>query len=127
MQQAMVIVGTALPPADIPIGTAIVIFSENLMASIMVSVAQNVFTNQLVRNLRHYVPSIDSSIVVTAGATQIKTLVPEEYYSLVLFAYNKSLTQTFYVAIALSCLAVFSLFGIQSLSVKSKNVDTTTS
>lgn len=125
MQQTMVILQTALPMKDIPIGTALVMFSQNLTGAIMVSVAQNVFTNQLAKNLSHYVPSINPSIILAAGATQIKSQVPEEFYDRVLIAYNKSLTQTFYVGVALSCCAAFGALGIQSLSVKEKNVDQT--
>ncbi|KAF2191593.1 MFS general substrate transporter [Zopfia rhizophila CBS 207.26] len=104
MQQTMVIVQTALQFEEVPIGTAIVMFSQNLTGVIVVSVAQNVFTNQLVKNLSHYVPKV--------------------FYDLVLVAYNKCLTKTFYVGVALSCCAIFGAVGIQSLSAKEKEVNT---
>ncbi|KAA8643792.1 hypothetical protein EYZ11_005714 [Aspergillus tanneri] len=123
LQSAFTAVQTALPLEDIPIGTAILIFAENLAAGIFVSVAQNVFTNQLVRNLSTYVPSIDARVVLDGGATQIKHDVPSELYDSVLLAYNKSLMQTFYVGVALACCAIFGAVWLQWKSVKGEKKD----
>ncbi|PIG79519.1 efflux pump antibiotic resistance protein [Aspergillus arachidicola] len=106
---------------DIPIGTAVVIFTENLSAAVFVSVAQNVFSNQLRTNLATYVPEADTSTILSGGATDIKNLVPQELYQAVLFAYNKALDQTFYVGVALSCCAVLGVLGMQWVSVKKKD------
>ncbi|KAB8209101.1 major facilitator superfamily domain-containing protein [Aspergillus parasiticus] len=106
---------------DIPIGTAVVIFTENLSAAVFVSVAQNVFSNQLRTNLATYVPEADASTILSGGATDIKNLVPQELYQAVLFAYNKALDQTFYVGVALSCCAVLGVLGMQWVSVKKKD------
>ncbi|ODH26656.1 hypothetical protein ACO22_04488 [Paracoccidioides brasiliensis] len=90
LQAAFVSTQTALPLEDIPIGTATIMFSENLAAAIMVSVAQNVFANQLMRNLGTHVPGFDGHRILTIGATQIKNKVPPELYDAVLIAYNRS-------------------------------------
>jgi hypothetical protein len=120
LQCAFTAAQTALPLADVPIGTAIIMFSENLGAAIMVSVAENVFTNQLTKNLERYVPSIDPQTVISAGATQLRNEAPPEYYDAVLNAYNLSLMQTFYVGVALSCCGVVGAVWVQWLSVKDK-------
>jgi hypothetical protein len=120
LQAAFTAAQTALALADVPIGTAIVMFSENLGAAIMVSVAENVFTNQLTKNLEQYVPSIDPQIVINGGATQLRNEAPPEYYDAVLSAYNLSLMQTFYVGVALSCCGVLGAVWVQWLSVKGK-------
>lgn len=124
MQAAFTAVQTALPLDDIPIGTAIIMFAENLTAAIMVSVAQNVFTNQLATSLRTYVPSIDPTIILAVGATQIKTQVSQDLVENVLIAYNKALTETLYVAVALSCLSGSGAVALQWLSVKGRKTDT---
>ena len=122
IQTALTAAQTALPLEDIPIGTATVLFAENLTGAIMVSVAQNVFTNQLAKNLKAKVPGIESSVVLGVGATQIKNEIPAEFYGEVLVAYNQALTETFYVGVGLSCCAVFGAVCLQWLSVKgSKN------
>jgi hypothetical protein len=86
----------------------------------MVSVAQNVFTNQLKTNLGEYAPAVDAGAVISAGATEVQQLVPEKLYQVVLFAYNKALDQTFYVGVALSCLGIIGVFGLEWISVKEK-------
>ncbi|KAF5866593.1 hypothetical protein ETB97_010686 [Aspergillus alliaceus] len=109
---------------DIPIGTAVVIFTENLSAAVFVSVAQNVFSNQLRTNIAAYVPEVDASAILAGGATDVKSLVPQALYQGVLFAYNKALDQTFYVGVALSCCAVFGTLGMQWVSVRKKEENT---
>lgn len=120
MQSAFTAVQTALPIEDIPIGTAIIMFAENLTAAIMVSVAQNVFSNQLVKNLESGVPSIDASTILAAGATGIKNQVQPAFLGKVLVAYSKALTQTLCVGVALSCVAIFGAVALEWLSVKGK-------
>ncbi|KAK6837723.1 hypothetical protein RU639_001126 [Aspergillus parasiticus] len=121
LQTAFAAPQCVLPLEDIPIGTAVVIFTENLSAAVFVSVAQNVFSNQLRTNLATYVPEADASTILSGGATDIKNLVPQELYQAVLFAYNKALDQTFYVGVALSCCAVLGVLGMQWVSVKKKD------
>lgn len=123
LQSALTAAQTALPLEDIAVGTATIMFCENLSAAIMVSVAQNVFSNQLVKNLTSYVPTIDPSTILSAGATQIKTQVSSEFYSAILLAYNRALTHTFYVGVGLSCCALLGAVWLEWLSVKGKQVE----
>ena len=78
MQAAFSAPQTALPLEDIPVGTPIVMFMENLASAVMVSVAQNVFTNQLKTYLGEYVHAIDAGAIVSAGATELQRQVPED-------------------------------------------------
>jgi hypothetical protein len=87
----------------------------------MVSVAQNVFNNQFAHNLKS-VPGIDPNIVIGVGATQLRSVVSSKLINAVLVAYNKSLTQTFYISIALSALAIFGALPLQWLSVKGQQI-----
>jgi hypothetical protein len=109
---------TALPMQDVPIGTAIVMFTENLTAAIMVCVAQSVFANQLVSNIKTYAPTIDASSIISAGATGLRTPAYAQVYSAVLYAYNLSLMHTFYVAVALSSFSVLGVVWLEWISVK---------
>ena len=98
-------------------------FSQTFGGALFVSVAQNVFTNQLVKNLQAAVPDFPLHIVLNTGATQLKNTVPAEYLARVLTAYNKSLTDTWYVAVALAVISGFGVCWVQWLSVKGKNLD----
>lgn len=124
LQTALTSPQTALQLQDIAIGTSVIMFCENLVAAIMVSVAQNIFTNQLVSNFASTIPGIDLSAVLKAGALQIKNQVPEEYLDAVIIAYNKSLTHTFYVGVALACCSLLGAVWLEWLSVKPKKIDT---
>jgi hypothetical protein len=123
MQQTLIAAQTALPKADIPIGTAIMMFAQTLGGALMVSVGQNVFTNQLVKNLAQTVPGIDSKFVLATGATELQNQIPQQFYHGVLVAYNKALTETWYVALALSILAGVGAGVIQWKSVKGKKIE----
>jgi hypothetical protein len=124
MQQTLIAAQAALPKADIPIGTAIMMFAQTLGGALMVSVGQNVFTNQLVKNLASTVPGLDTKIVLQTGATELQHQIPQQFYQGVLVAYNKALTETWYVAVALSVLAALGAAVIQWISVKGKKIET---
>jgi hypothetical protein len=91
--------------------------------ALIVSVGQNIFTNQLAKNLIKQVPNFDTRIILAVGATQLKSQVPANLYQAVLIAYNAALTQTYYVSVALSCLAIFGVASIQWISVKGKKIE----
>ncbi|KAF1943448.1 MFS general substrate transporter [Clathrospora elynae] len=122
MQQTLVVVQTVLPAEDIAVGTAIMMFTQTLGGALFISVAQNVFTNQLIKNLRTIVPDLNTSLVLTAGATQLKTAVPSEYLAGVLFAYNKTLNQTFYVSVAAGAVSIVGAAFVQWKSMKGKTI-----
>jgi hypothetical protein len=123
MQQPLIAVQTALPHRDIPIGTAIIMFSQTLGGALFLSVGQNVFNNKLLSNLQAVVPDFPAGIVLSTGATQVQSVVPHQYIAQVLIAYNKALTQTWYVSVAAACLTAFGAAVLPWKSVKGKKID----
>jgi hypothetical protein len=123
MQQTLIAVQTVLPAADVPIGTAIVMFAQLLGGAIFVSVGQNVFTNRLLSNVISTVPDLDPSIVLQSGATNLVTSIPPQFLSGVIEAYNDSITTTFYVAVATGALSLFGAVCMEWKSVKGKKVE----
>ncbi|KAK5711512.1 hypothetical protein LTR17_018340 [Elasticomyces elasticus] len=106
LQQTLVAVQTVLPPADIPIGTAI-ITSQTFGGALSISVAQNVFTNHLIRNtIAAAVPGLNVTDVLRTGATELKNTIPAQYLGIVQVAYNGAIVAAFYVAVALAALSV---------------------
>jgi hypothetical protein len=122
MQQTLVAVQTALPAADVPIGTAIMMFTQTLGGALFISVGQNVFTNQLIKNLASVVPDLDSKLVLTVGATELKHAIPAQFLPGVLTAYNLALTQTFYVSVAAGALSIIGAAFVEWKSMKGKQV-----
>ncbi|KAI4763429.1 MFS transporter [Aureobasidium sp. EXF-3400] len=123
MQQILIAVQTALPAADIPTGTAIVMFFQTLGGALFISVGQNVFTNKLVSGLKAAVPDLDPAIVLRTGATELKSAIGEQYRAGVLRAYNDALTNSYYVAVALATLSIVGSLAVEWKSVKGKKIE----
>ncbi|CAN9079477.1 unnamed protein product [Alternaria sp. RS040] len=122
MQQTLIAVQTVLPAYDVPIGTALIMFSQTLGGAVFISVGQNIFTNQLIKHLAAAVPEIRSDFVLSIGVTELQSSIPSDYIPGVLAAYNQALTETFYVSLAT---AVFSIVGssvIEWRSMKGKDI-----
>ncbi|KAJ5225367.1 hypothetical protein N7468_006592 [Penicillium chermesinum] len=124
MQQPMIVAQTALKAEDVPSGTAIVMFSQTLGGSIFVSVAQNVFQNQLVHNIARNVPGADAGKLASAGATALRNIVPSPMLHRVLVAYNDAIMQTFYVSVAMGALSLIGPIFVEWISVKGKKIET---
>ncbi|KAJ5733848.1 hypothetical protein N7493_002634 [Penicillium malachiteum] len=123
MQQPMIVAQTALKAEDVPSGTAIMIFSQTLGGSVFLSVAQNIFQNQLFHNLAKDAPKADAAKLVSAGATMLRHLVSGSTLQEVLVAYNDAITQTFYVSVAIGALSLIGPIFIEWLSVKGKKIE----
>jgi len=123
MQQTLIAVQTVLPAADVPIGTAIVMFCQTLGGAIFISVAQNIFTNRLLSNVISIVPDLNPSIVLQSGATNLVTAIPAQYLSGVIEAYNDAITTAFYVAVATAALSIFGAVCMEWKSVKGKKIE----
>lgn len=124
MQQPMIVAQTALKAEDVPSGTALVMFAQTLGGAIFVSVAQNVFQNQLFHNIEKYAPGADAAKLVSAGATMLRSVVQSgPILHQVLVAYNQAITQTFYVAVGMGALSLIGPIFIEWLSVKGKKME----
>jgi hypothetical protein len=123
MQMPMIVTQTALKTEDVPSGTAIVMFAQTLGGAIFVSVAQNIFQNQLLHNVEMYAPGANAARVVGAGATMLRSIITGPALKPVLQAYNDAVTQTFYVAVAMGALSLIGPIFIEWLSVKGKKMD----
>lgn len=125
MQQILIAVQTVLPAADVPTGTAIVMFFQTLGGALFISVGQNVFTNKLVSGLQAVVPDLNPAIVLATGATELKSVIGKQYLSGVLQAYNDALTNSFYVAVAMATLSIVGSLLVEWKSVKGKKIEMT--
>lgn len=106
MQQTLIAIQIVLPAEDVPIGTAIMMFTQTLGGAIFISVGQTVFFNQLQKNLSIAVPDLDVGLVLRIGATELKHTIQSNHITGVLYAYNQTLTQTFYVSVATASLSI---------------------
>ncbi|KAF3911077.1 hypothetical protein AA313_de0205070 [Arthrobotrys entomopaga] len=123
MQQPLIAVQNVLKNRDIATGTAVIIFAQTLGGALSISIAQNVFNNQLIKNLAAEVPNLDVNVVLSTGATSLKSTLPAQFLPGVLKAYNLAITQTFYIAVAYMGLSIFGAVAMEWKSVKGKKIE----
>lgn len=118
-QQPMIAAQTVLSQRDMPIGTAIMVFSQSLGGSITLAIAQAVFNNRLAANLRSEGVSGDvADELSSSGASSISSLVDGEDESGALTGYNAAITQTFYVSLVAATLSIVGALAMEWRSVK---------
>lgn len=125
MQQPLITVQTVLPLKDIPTGTALVMFIQTFGGALFVSVAQNIFNNRLISELPKEAPGVNPEIILHTGATSLASSLPANLLAGVQEAYNTALTQTFYIAVAMSCLMIFAAVFVEWKSLKAKKPEDT--
>ena len=107
---------------DMPTANACVMFFNSLGGAIAISIAQNIFVNSLASEIPKYAPGLDPKIVIDAGATYVRNVVPSSILPQVLEAYTKAITNAFILAIAMAGLAFLVSFGMEWKSVKGKKL-----
>ncbi|ESK95105.1 major facilitator superfamily transporter [Moniliophthora roreri MCA 2997] len=117
MQQPLMAAQTVLPLQDVPSGTAIIVFMQTVGGAIFISIAQNVFSNKLASGIAEHVPDLNPGVILGAGATSLKYVVPEQFLERVIQVYNDALVSAYYVSIAMACLTL-----VGALSVEWKNM-----
>ena len=123
MQQPLMAVQVVLDIADVPTGTAIIVFLQTLGGALFVSIGENIFSNKLVQYIHQYVPGLKPGVIQAAGATNVKNVVDPAKLPAVLLAYNNAITQTFIVCTAMACASIVGAVIVEWKSVKGKNLE----
>ena len=112
-QQGISAAQTVLSEADITIGTALMVFVQNLGGTIFASASDNVFDTRLVQDLARMVPDLNPQLILSAGATGFRQVVGDAEYPLVLVAYNDAVIKTFQIGLILACLCAIGVAGVE--------------
>ncbi|KAH7134075.1 major facilitator superfamily domain-containing protein [Dactylonectria macrodidyma] len=123
MQQPLVAVQVVCDMADVPTGTAMIIFVQTLGGALCVTAGQTIFTNKLIEKIQEYVPDLDPSVVIQAGATNIREVIRAEWLSDVIRAYNDALNVAFLVGAATASATIVGAALTEWKSVKGKNIE----
>ncbi|KAF2655665.1 putative aflatoxin efflux pump [Lophiostoma macrostomum CBS 122681] len=108
-----------LPKDDVPLGVSLMTVGQNLGGAIWLSVAQNLFADDLASKLSAIQGlGLDPAKVVQLGATEIRKVVPEQYLAQVLVAYRSGLQKAFYLAVGLACVGMIGAVSVEWRSVK---------
>nr|A0A142I724.1 RecName: Full=MFS-type transporter phomT; AltName: Full=Phomopsin biosynthesis cluster protein T [Diaporthe leptostromiformis]AMR44276.1 MFS multidrug transporter [Diaporthe leptostromiformis]BDA39136.1 MFS transporter [Diaporthe leptostromiformis] len=126
MQQGIVTAQASLPVADTAIGTSLQVFAQMFGGSLFVSVAQNLFSNEVIKGLA----AVDElgmtpQAVFNAGATELDNLFGSNPSLLaeVKVVYNDAVIWTFRTALITTCLSVLAVIFVKSGSVKGKKIE----
>lgn len=92
-------------------------FLETLSASISLAIGESVFRNRLETLVQEMVPSVNDSML-TEGTALVRDNVPAALLPSVVAAYSLSITQTFYVGVAMCALSFFGSVSLQWKSIK---------
>jgi hypothetical protein len=102
---------------------AIAIFFNSLGGAISISIAQNIFSNTLIKQIPlHTHGRVNPAVIIQAGATHIRQVTPPSLLPAVLLAYNEAVTRALVLAIATGALAFLTSIFIEWKSVKGKKL-----
>lgn len=109
-----------LRKSDQSLGLAVVLFGQDFGPSVFVSVAQTIFTNRLSTNLGRLAPNLDVSRIESMGLTDLKKSFHPHQLSEVIAGFHESLSQTWYLAVGLTCFSLVGSLATEWRSVKKK-------
>jgi hypothetical protein len=123
VQVPFVAIQVVLNKKDIPSGNAITIFFNTLGGAISISIAQNIFSNTLIKEIPQYTTGVNPAKIIAAGATHIREVTPKSQLAGVLTAYNIAVTRSFILPIACAGLAFLCSLLFEWKSVKGKKLE----
>ncbi|KAL4792163.1 major facilitator superfamily domain-containing protein [Aspergillus venezuelensis] len=122
MQMGIIAIQNLLPPEKIPVGIAFMIFCQNFAGAVFVVVGEVIFTQELVKEIVKYAPSVSVEAAEAAGASadSVRALVPEGSPELagVLMAFSNSVNKVFYLLMALCLLGFVAAFGMGWVDIR---------
>jgi MFS family permease len=120
MQHPNIAVQTILRKEDVPTGIAILSLFQTLGGAVFTAVGQNLYIHKFSAGLEQ-IGGLDPQQILDAGATNLTAGVTPAIKSMILAAYNDSLTHgTFFAALIIACLAIPAAVGMEWRSIKAK-------
>ncbi|KAF7331021.1 Major facilitator superfamily transporter [Mycena venus] len=123
MQQPFIAAQAVLQTKDVPPGTSLIVFLQTLGGALFVSIGENIFSSKLAAGLVRKVPGLDPRMVLSTGATDLKTIISPQYLPAVLQVYNEALVSTFHIAIAMVSLSILGALAMEWKNIKEKKVE----
>lgn len=117
-QGPQVAVQTVLPVSDASTGIALIIFAQNVGPAIFVSIAQTIFTGELLSRLGGILPHMDTQQLTSMGFSDIERHVDHSDIPRVLDGYDMALTTSFFLAVGFACATIVGALGMEWRSVK---------
>lgn len=120
IQSPIAAVQAVLDPAELPQGTALLVFQSAFGGAIFISVAQTLFVNIFSSGLATNLPQVNIKAVIDGGVTSLRDpgVLPEGLLEPVLYFYNRGLTHSWYLGVALALAATVGALAAEWKSIK---------
>ncbi|VUC33681.1 unnamed protein product [Clonostachys rosea] len=116
MQTGAIALQNQLPADEIAVGTSFLIFCQNIISSIFVTVANTIFQESLRSRITDNAPGVSPEQAIQAGgsADAVRKLAPagSELLEKVLLAYSEGFGDVFYFYTAVGVVSFFASFGM---------------
>ncbi|KAH7329422.1 major facilitator superfamily-domain-containing protein [Stachybotrys elegans] len=116
LQLGIIAMQSTLPLKEASVGTSFLVFCQNFLTAVAVTIANVIFQETLVSSISANAPGVDVDAAVAAGgsAEAVRALVPPGSSSLdaVLHAYTDGFRNVMYFAIGVSIVAFATSFGM---------------
>lgn len=119
-QGPQIAIQTVLSKEDIPVGIGMIQFAQGIGPAIFVGVSQSIFLADLRKELERAGLSDEEIGMVSSGSAASTPSMNGAEKQTVYTSYARSLTQTFYLPVALSCLTAVGALGMKWRSIKQK-------
>lgn len=123
IQIPFIAVQVVLSKKDMPVGNAVAIFFNSLGGAVSISIAQNIFSNTLIKEIPKHTTGVDPWTIVMAGATNIEKITPPSQLAGVLMSYNIAVTTAFILSIACGGIAFLFSLAFEWKTVKGKKLE----
>lgn len=82
-------------------------------SAIYLAASNTLFSTSLAEKIAEEAPSLNADLIIAAGATAFRTIVPEDLIPAVLIAYVESIDLTFFIALGLGVVAFAAAWGMR--------------
>ncbi|KAI0099778.1 major facilitator superfamily domain-containing protein [Nemania sp. FL0031] len=108
----------SLPKDLVPLGASNLLAIISTSCAVFLALGQAIFQHQMKSNLASVVPSDVVNAVISAGATNIGSVVSPQYLPLVIAEYGKAATQVFYIPAAAPVISFILILACKWTSLK---------
>jgi hypothetical protein len=102
------------------VATSALVFMQGFGSALFLSFAQTTFSSALRDAIPHFAPEVDVQMVIDAGATAIRDVVPKASLKGVLLAYNQAVSHVFYLAVGTGVGTFIFSWGMGWKNIKAK-------
>ena len=120
IQAPQVAASAIFQPKDAPLAIAAVQFGQGIGPAIFISVAQSIFTGRLTADIGQYASGLNATSLQSMGLSDLRAHVGPKKLEHVLLGYDKAVTQTLYLPVALTSMSIIGTLAMEWRSVKKK-------